>query len=60
MYIAGYLNVRKMSKMLVFRTFVGALHKWLHIKNHFVHYWIDHDTHVQQQFLVLVKFNFAE
>ena len=25
MYIAGYLNVRKMSEMLVFRTFVGAL-----------------------------------
>ena len=24
-YIAGYLNVRKMSEMLVFRTFVGAL-----------------------------------
>ena len=24
MYIAGYLNVRKMSEMLVFRTFVGA------------------------------------
>ena len=24
-YIAGYLNVRKMSEMVVFRTFVGAL-----------------------------------
>ena len=26
-YIAGYLNVRKMPEMLVFRTFVGALPK---------------------------------